>query len=161
MRASAIIGGLGLVVCMITVASATEVSNKIAVKASADKAWSVIGDFCGIQAWHPAIASCEMSKKGDTTFRTLTTRDGARIFEQQLSWDDRAHSYSYSIIESPLPVANYKATMKVDGAGGGNAEIIWIAIFEPKGASEEDAKKVIGGICAAGLDSLKAKLEGK
>ena len=162
MKTSSVSGGLALVLCTTTVlytasaALAVEVVSKMPVKASADKAWAALGDFCGIKTWHPVIANCEMSKKGDTTYRTLTTKDGAKIFEQELNWDDKGRSYSYAIIESPLPVANYKATMNV-APNGDHAEINWTANFEPKGP-EEDAKKVIGGIFSAGLDSLKAKL---
>jgi len=160
MKISSIFGGLALAICMVTGASAIEVMNKVEVKTTPDKAWAAIGAFCDVKNWHPALASCEISKKGDATFRMLTTKDGAKIFEQELSRDDKAHSYSYAIIESPLPVTNYKATIKVDPGTGGNVAIVWVASFDPKGP-EADAKKVIGGIFAAGLDSLKAQLDGK
>ncbi len=160
MRASSIFGGLALAALTLGGASATEVTSKVEVKASATKAWAAIGEFCDIKNWHPVIASCEISKKDDGTFRMLTTKDGAKIYEKQLSRDDSTYSYSYQIIESPLPVANYKATIRVDSSMGGSIAIVWLATFDPKGP-EADAKKVISGIFAAGLDSLKAKLDGK
>ena len=57
-------------------------------------------------------------------------------------------------------VANYVSTIAVkEGADAGTVAITWSSTFDPKGASEADASKVIGGIYDAGLSSLKAKLE--
>jgi hypothetical protein len=141
-------------------ASATDVSNAVQIKTTVDKAWAALGDFCGIKDWHPAIANCVVSEKYGAKIRTLTTKDGAVIVEKLTQWDDAGHAYGYAILESPLPVANYVSTIAVkDGAEAGTAAITWSSTFDPKGASEADASKVIGGIYDAGLSSLKAKLE--
>ncbi len=158
MRTTAIVGA-ALACCVATGASAAEVTDKARFKASVEKVWAAIGNFCGIASWHPAAAGCELSKKGDTTLRTIALKGGGQIVEQQLAWDDKGHSYSYAIVESPLPVAGYKSTMKVEGDGTAS-QVVWVGSFEAKGASEEEAKKVIEGIYAAGLDGIKAKLNG-
>lgn len=41
--------------------------------------WTLVGRFCAIKDWHPAVANCETSKEDDVTFRTLTLKDGAKI----------------------------------------------------------------------------------
>jgi len=138
-------------------ARATEVSKVIEAKGTVDKAWTVLGDFCGIKDWHPAIANCEMKEMDGAKLRTLTTKDGAVLVEKLTNWDDANHSYSYEILESPLPVANYASTIKVEESGGAVA-IDWSSTFDAKGASDEDAKKTIIGIYDAGLGSLKEKL---
>ena len=141
-------------------ASATEVSNAVQIKTTVDKAWAALGDFCGIKDWHPAIATCVPSEKDGAKIRTLTTKDGAVLVEKQTQWDDAGHTYGYAILDSPLPVANYVSTIAVkDGAEAGTIAITWSSTFDPKGASEADASKVIAGIYDAGLSSLKAKLE--
>jgi hypothetical protein len=33
----------------------------MAASAGVDKVWAAVGDFCGIGAWHPALAGCELS----------------------------------------------------------------------------------------------------
>jgi hypothetical protein len=113
--------------------------------------WKKIGGFCSIKDWHPAIAKCEKSKEGGATYRTLTTKDGGKIKEKLLKKTDS--SYTYEIVESPLPVQNYKATISV-AADGDQTKVEWKGMFDAKGASDEDAKKVIGGIYKAGLDNL-------
>ena len=65
-------------------------------------------------------------------------------------------SYSYRIIESPLPVANYASTIAVEDEGG--TTIVWTGKFDAKGAPDADAIGVIEGIYQGGLDSLAAKV---
>ncbi len=109
--------GLSLLVLTVVPASAIESSVKASSAASADAVWAKIGDFCGIGNWHPAIEKCALSADGK--MRTLSLKGGGTIVEKLEKRDDAAHSYSYSIVESPLPVANYMSTISVakDGAG--------------------------------------------
>jgi Polyketide cyclase / dehydrase and lipid transport len=123
--------------------------------------WAAVGDFCGISTWHPAVAKCEISAKDGATFRTLTLKDGAKLLEKQTAFDAKAMTYSYTIEEGPLPVANYKSTIKVvakDSTGkGGGSTIDWSGSFDAKGAPDADAIKTISGIYAGGIDALVAK----
>jgi hypothetical protein len=119
-------------------------------------AWAAIGDFCGIANWHPAVTTCELSEKDGATYRTLTLKDGAKLLEKQVSFDAKAMSYSYTIEDGPLPVANYKSTLKVVPAGKG-ATIDWSGSFDAKGALDADAVKTISGIYEGGVDALIAK----
>ena len=119
-------------------------------------AWAVVGDFCGISTWHPAVTKCEMSEKDGAKFRTLTLKDGAKLLEKLISFDANGMSYSYSIEEGPLPVAGYKSTLKVVKSGNG-ATYDWSGSFDAKGAPDADAVKTITGIYQAGVDSLVQK----
>ncbi len=123
--------------------------------------WAAVGDFCGIAAWHPAVAKCEISVKDGATFRTLTLKDGAKLLEKQTAFDAKAMTYSYTIEDGPLPVANYKSTLKVvakDAASkGGGSTIDWSGNFDAKGAPDADALKAITGVYAGGVDALVAK----
>jgi polyketide cyclase/dehydrase/lipid transport protein len=117
---------------------------------SADEMWTRIGDFHAADDWHPAIASSASSADGEV--RELTLQDGAKIVERLVEQGPR--SYSYRIEESPLPVANYVATIRVQEADGGCA-VSWQAEFQPSGASEDEAVAVIAGVFEGGLDALK------
>lgn len=124
--------------------------------ASAAAVWAAVGDFCGIANWHPAVAKCELSTKDGTTYRTLTLKDGAKLLEKQTAFDAATMTYSYTIEEGPLPVANYKSTLKVAAKGKG-ATIDWSGSFDAKGAPDTDAIKTITGIYDGGVDALVAK----
>jgi Polyketide cyclase / dehydrase and lipid transport len=118
--------------------------------------WAFAGGFCTIKDWHPAVAQCEETKEGDVTFRTLTLKDGGKIKEKLTDSDDT--SYSYEIVESPLPVKNYKAKFWVEADDEADRTVIfWTADFDANGASDDDAKKTITGILGDGLKGIKHK----
>ena len=131
--------------------AALEVSSSATVAGKPDAVWQKIGDFCTIQNWHPAISKCEQSEEGGAIYRTLTTTDGATIKEKLV--EQTATSYTYEIIESPLPVSNYRATISVSAEGDGT-KVDWKSTFDAKGKSDAEAKDVISGIYKAGLDKI-------
>ena len=140
-----------------TPALALDVSKETEVNAAPDKVWSTVGDFCAIADWHPAVASCEESDADGATRRTLSLEGGGEIVEELVSRDDDAMTYTYRIIESPLPVANYESTIAVTGEGD-TSTLSWEGTFDAaEGASEEDATGAITGIYDAGLASISEK----
>jgi hypothetical protein len=132
-------------------ASAIESSIKGSSTASADAVWAKVGDFCGIGKWHPAIEKCVLSADGKQ--RTLSLKGGGTVVEKLEKRDDAAHSYTYSIIDGPLPVANYTSTISVAAAGTGST-ITWSGKYDAKGASDADAKKTMDGVYQGGIDQL-------
>jgi len=116
--------------------------------------WAVAGDFCAIKNWHPAVADCVEEKESDAVLRTLTLKDGGKIKEKLTGTEDQG--YSYEILESPLPVKNYKAKLwlEVDDEPD-RAVIYWQADFDASGASDEDAKEKITTILADGVKGIK------
>lgn len=139
-------------------AHAAEVQRRAEIRGDKDKIWAAFGDWCAISDWLPAIAKCEEGEAGGNKTRTLTTKDGGVIKETLLSSEPLR--YSYRIDESPLPVANYTATFSMaDGADEDATMVVWSAKFDPKGASEAEAKKVIEGIFTAGLLGIAEKVK--
>ena len=66
------------------------------------------------------------------------------------------HLYRYSIVESPLPVADYVAEIRVhQNEEGTGSTIEWSSEFKPKDASVQKATEVIQGIYQTGFDNLK------
>jgi Polyketide cyclase / dehydrase and lipid transport len=145
-------------VSAIAASSAVALDARISKDASAaaPAVWAAVGDFCGIATWHPAVAKCELSNKDGKTYRTLTLKDGAKLLEKLTAFDAAAMTYSYTIEEGPLPVANYVSTLKVVAKDKG-ATIDWSGTFDAKGAPDADAIKTISGIYAGGIDALIAK----
>lgn len=149
---------LTIFVLMATASSAVALEARVSkdVASPAAEIWASVGDFCGIANWHPAVATCELSTKDGSTFRSLTLKDGARLLEKQTAYDAANMTLSYTIEEGPLPVANYKSTLKVVARDKG-ATLDWSGTFEAKGAPDADVVKTITGIYAAGIDSLIQK----
>lgn len=132
--------------------------QRVVVHASPDDAWAAIGGFCGIADWHPEVVSCEVQSEGMPRTRVVTLVDGARFIEREVNWNDRGRAYSYTIVEGPLPVTNATAMIKVLPTEEGSVSLLWTGSYRPVGSPEE-AKMILSGFYAAGLESLKAKLE--
>ncbi len=64
-------------------AFALDVKKTVEAPASPDAVWTIIGDFCGIATWHPAIGKCEISKKDGATLRTLSLKGRAIAYKQR------------------------------------------------------------------------------
>jgi hypothetical protein len=140
--------------------SKVSLSTKLPVPART--VWDTVGGFNNLAKWHPAVARSDETKKGTATVRTLTLHGGGTIVERLDSKDDKSRSYTYSILEGPLPVQRYQATLKVsESADGIGCTVEWSSEFEPAGAGASDAEKVIRGIYEAGFDSLRKMFGGK
>lgn len=136
----------------------TKVSMSTDLKASADQVWAMIGKFNALPDWHPSVEKSELTEAGQT--RTLSLVGGGKIVEKLETIDDNARTYTYSITDSPMPVANYTATIKVTGSGD-SATVEWSSEFDPVGnASPEEAMKMVQDIYQAGFDNLKKMFGG-
>ncbi len=123
---------------------------------SARTVWDVIGGFNNLAKWHPAVAKSEETKEGAATTRRLTLHGGGVIVERLEGKDDKKRTYTYSILEGPLPVAGYKARLHVEeNKDGKSCTVEWSSEFTPSGAPEPEAVKVIRGIYEAGFDNLR------
>jgi hypothetical protein len=136
-----------------------KVSMSLNLGASADKVWDKIGGFNALPDWHPAVAKSEIEGEGKGSVRTLHLAGGGEIRERLEQLDDEGKLYSYSIISSPLPVANYKSTIRLE-EGESGCVVTWESDFEPSGAPESDAVNAISGIYQAGFDNLKKMFGG-
>ncbi len=132
----------------------TKVSMSLNLGVSADKVWDLIGGFNALPDWHPAIEKSEIEGEGKGSVRTLHLAGGGTITERLEQLDDEGKHYSYAILSSPLPVADYKGTIRLQDDGDG-CKVVWESEFQPAGAPEGDAIDVIRGIYQAGFDNLK------
>jgi Polyketide cyclase / dehydrase and lipid transport len=133
----------------------------VSVAAPPDRVWSLIRDFQAVRNWHPGIDGCELTQDGGDTVRVITTKGGAVLREKLLEQDDTNRRYSYTIVESPLPIADYRSTIEVRPAGkdGSRSSIVWQGRFAATIPDEEKAMAAVAGIYEAGLEGLHAQLE--
>lgn len=115
-------------------------------KSSAADVWAKIADFGGIGAWAPGIEKCDLEGAGVGAVRRISM--GEMVIAERLeAIDDSARELSYSIVDGPMPVKNYLATIRVSEAAGGGARLAWSCDFEAPGMSDEQ----VGGM-AAGME---------
>jgi uncharacterized protein YndB with AHSA1/START domain len=131
------------------------------IDAPAERIWALIRDFNGLPRWHPAIADSriEQNHPADKVgcIRSFTLKDGGRIREQLLALSDYDLSVTYSILESPMGVDNYIATLRLTPVTDGNRAFAeWTAEFDcAPDRARELAQSIGQGVFQGGFDALK------
>ena len=121
--------------------------------ASVDEVWKVVGDFVGmVQALGAPVES-----EGEGIGQTRTISMGPQpIVERLEERDEAAKKVVYSIVEGPLPVADYVSTMQLSPAGDARSKLTWSSTFEPVG-DEAMAKQIVTGIYDGGIKALQGR----
>lgn len=116
------------------------------IRGTAAAVWAALSDFGGVKVGGP-ITSFETEGKGVGMVRTIGM-GGGKVVERLDRHDAAAKVFAYSIIneDCPLPVSKYSATVKITDKGDGSCNVNWSGTFEPKGAPEADASRVVEGI---------------
>lgn len=134
------------------------------INAPIAKVWAAIRDFNGLPSWHPAIAKSEIEggRAGDAVgaVRSFYLQDGGHLREQLLALSDVDHTFTYSILNSPMPVKNYVATVCLTPITVGNRTFAqWWADFDVTSGPEEAMIAQIGdGVFVGGFEALDKKL---
>ena len=135
-----------------------EVHQSVELKANADQVWSLVGRFDGLAQWHPAFDSSQTQEVGGKSQRILMIAGGGKVTEQLEALDDQNMSYSYIILDAPLPVEDYFSTISVRPLAEG-CIVDWRGKFNAKGVTEEQAIQVIESVYITGLDALKKQFD--
>ncbi|MER6439014.1 SRPBCC family protein [Streptomyces sp. NPDC001185] len=127
------------------------------VPASPDRVWQLIGGFGSLPDWLPYIPTSELGEGGRV--RTLTSEEGGVIVERLEAFDQRARTYSYSILRAPFPVTGYVSTLTVHETGRrDSARVEWSGSFTPDGTGDAEAVALFHGIYTDGLAALRRTL---
>jgi len=119
------------------------------IDAPIDRVWAVLRDFNSHERWHPAVARSRMENDvaGDVVggVRRYSLNDGAEQREQLLSHSDREHTYTYCILDSPLPLFDYMATVRLKPVTDGNRTFWeWRAKFRAPDDRAADLENLVG-----------------
>ena len=115
------------------------------IEAPADAVWAQVRDFNGLPKWTPFVAESRIEKGMPADrigcVRNFRLRDGGVIREQLLTLSDYDYQCSYSILESPMGVENYVATLKLTPVTDGNKTFAeWWAEFDCAPEREQRAR---------------------
>lgn len=133
---------------------AAEVTRTATFEGDPARVWELVAPFCSIGSWHPAAAGCTDSVVDGKERRLIALKGGGEILEELVARDDAQRFYTYRIVESPLPVENYLSTLTI-----GDGLMTWSGNFTAKGATDEEAQGIIGGIYVAGFEGIGAALD--
>jgi hypothetical protein len=131
------------------------------ISASVDQLWDFLRLFARVNAWHPDVTS-SITDGPDLgplvgQERTITLRDGSVIRERLLALDDVKHSYTYSVVESGLPIRAHSSTVTLFPITTHSGTFVsWTADFDSEDANAAAiANGVKDGVILAGFDGMQ------
>lgn len=136
------------------------------INAPVARVWDVIRDFNALPAWHPLIAESRIEgflpSDKIACVRAFRLKDGGFIRERLLALSDYDCSCTYSILESPMGVENYIATLRLMPVTDGDQTFAeWTAEFECAADQADALVEQIGqGVFQTGFDALKQRFGG-
>jgi hypothetical protein len=158
-----------------------KVVETVVINASPDAVWKVIGNFQDM-SWVPGVKSTTgtggnatdpKNDDNEVAKRVITLDNGGVINEGLYKYDAAEHRYSYRIDKvdvKVLPVNDYSSTISVTSEDGGKTSTVeWRGAFyrgymnndPPPELNDEASMKAVKSLYRAGLDALKAEVEGK
>ncbi|MEM9277838.1 MAG: SRPBCC family protein [Pseudomonadota bacterium] len=136
------------------------------IAASAEKVWERVRDFNALPRWHPRIADSriEDALPSDKVgcIRNFNLQNGDNIREQLLGLSDYDMFCTYAILESPMPLTDYVATLRLTPiTDGARCFAEWSAEFSCDPSDEENLVNGIGtDVFQGGFDALKRHFGG-
>ena len=129
------------------------------IAASVDRVFAQLGNFAGIKPG-PGLESVEYEGEGVGMTRTMRLANGT-VVERLDVYDEAGKTWTYAIIndDSPLPFANYSATVKLADNGDGTTTVDWVGSFDPKGVEEAQAVKFACAIYGNAIKGARAALD--
>jgi uncharacterized protein YndB with AHSA1/START domain len=137
------------------------------IAAPAAKVWQAVRNFNGLPEWTPFVATSQIEEglpAGQIgCIRNFKLKDGGVIRERLLALSDHEMSCTYSILESPMGVSNYIATLALAPVTDGNMTYAtWKASFTaaPPEREAELERHIGGNVFLAAFAALKARFGG-
>ncbi len=131
------------------------------IGASADSVWERVRDFNGLPKWHPRIrdSRIEDALPSDKVgcIRSFHLQNGDLIREKLLGLSDYDLYCTYEILESPMPLEDYVATLRLTPITDGDRCFIeWSAEFSCDPKNENDlVNGIADDVFQTGFDALK------
>lgn len=136
------------------------------IDAPAAKVWEKVRDFNAMPRWHPRIRESRI-ENGEPSDKIGCVRDfrlqnGDRLREKLLGLSDYDMFFTYMILESPMPLTGYMATLRLTPITDGDRTFgEWTAEFDCAPEAADDLVEGIGNnVFQAGFDALKRQLAG-
>jgi len=149
-----------------------KVDEEIAIAASPDVVWGLVGDFGAIAAWHPGVKEARASggNEAGKAERELTLANGERIVEGLDEYEAEKRMLGYRLSRenhAAMPVSFYSATLEVVDDGKGGSVVKWggrfyradTGNFPPEHLNDAAAVAAMTDFFRSGLESLRVVAE--
>ena len=129
--------------------------------APADRVWEVLRDFNGHDRWHPAVTESAIERGQSSAkvgcVRRFKLADGSELREQLLTLSDMEQTFSYCLLDTPVPLFNYVAHVSLIPVTDGDRTFWqWDSRFDTRPGEEEEMATMVGdNIYQAGFDAIR------
>ena len=137
------------------------------IAAPTDRVWSVLRDFNGHDQWHPVVTTSRIERGYDSDrigcVRRFRLRDGAELREQLLALSDLEQTFSYCLLETPVPLLNYVAHVRLLPVTDGDRTFWqWESRFDtPPGEEATLERMVREDVYESGFTAIRAIVESR
>ncbi len=134
------------------------------IHAPIDRVWELIGDFNSLPAWHPLVADCIIEGNLPSGLigcvRAISVKDdGGTIREQLVTLSHQERLCRYAILDGPMAVRNYLATMWLLPVTTSNHTFAqWEANFDAEPADRQEMMELVTSIFRDGFASVEKQL---
>ncbi len=141
-----------------------KVERSTIIDAPVDRVWSLLRDFNGHDRWHPAVRESRMEERAPSdrigAVRRFRLADGAELRERLLALSDSERTFSYCLLDTPIPLLNYVAhVLLLPVTDGDRTFWRWSSEFDtPSGQGERLARVVGEDIYMRGFDAIRKHL---
>jgi Polyketide cyclase / dehydrase and lipid transport len=132
------------------------------IDAPVDRLWAVLRDFNGHDRYHPIVGQSMIerglpSDKVGCVRRFMLKDGGGELREQLLALSDIEMTMSYCLLETPIPLFNYVAHVRLLPVTDGNRSFWqWEGRFTtPAGREQELAAMVGTDVYANGMEAVR------
>lgn len=141
-----------------------KVLRSTVLSAPVEAVWDVLRDFNGHDRWHPAVATSKVERNISSDqvgcVRRFRLEDGSELREQLLSLSDIEQTFSYCLLDTPIPLFNYVAHVRLFPVTDGDQTFWeWESKFDTKSGEEERMATLVGdGIYTTGFNAIRTHL---
>ncbi|WP_159007533.1 SRPBCC family protein [Bradyrhizobium sp. S69] len=135
------------------------------LNAPTDTVWNLLRDFNGHDRWHPEVATSaiERAQASDKIgcVRRFKLKDGSELREQLLALSDLEQSFSYCLLDTPIPMFNYVAHVRLLPVTDGDRTFWqWESRFTTRpGDADGLTRMVAEQIYQAGFEAIRQHLK--
>jgi hypothetical protein len=137
----------------------SKVYCSVVIPAPVEEVWATIRDFNAQPTWHPMIAdsTIEDGRPSDAVgcVRSFHLVEGGHLREQLLALDDLNHTCIYTIVESPLSLANYLSELRLRRVTADETTFAeWMGQFDVADTDESEVCNRLMRLYSSGLHAL-------
>ena len=129
-----------------------------------EQVWEAVRDFNGHDQWHPAVGESQIERGNPSDkvgcVRKFRLTDGSQLREQLLTLSDLEQSYSYCLLDTPIPLFNYIAHVRLFPVTDTDHTFWeWEGRFSTPAGREAELSELVGtDIYQAGFDAMRTHL---